>query len=143
MFFDSTKQDHQPEIPVHDKSSQQTSYTHVEPNLNLLSYPLQNPKSDWNHNKCKTVKFPGHVELSPPPISVDEGEEVKYEVEDILDVKRVHNKSKYLVSWHGYGPEENSWEPLVNLDNAKDTLVLFHCHFPMKPQPASLADDLA
>ena len=34
-----------------------------------------------------------------------------YEVEAVLD-ERVDNRVKqYLVSWVGYGPADNSWEP--------------------------------
>ena len=38
-----------------------------------------------------------------------------YSMEEILD-KRINNgKAEYLISWEGYGPKENSWEPESNI----------------------------
>jgi hypothetical protein len=48
----------------------------------------------------------------------------EYEIDKIIE-HRGNNKKKstleFLVSWTGYGPEDNSWEPYRNL---KDTLAL-------------------
>jgi hypothetical protein len=33
----------------------------------------------------------------------------KYEVEAILDSRHFHNRLQFLVSWKGYGYEENTW----------------------------------
>eukprot|EP00877_Chromochloris_zofingiensis_P011940 jgi/Chrzof1/69/Cz01g02140.t1 len=59
----------------------------------------------------------------PPPEVVDGADE--YEVEKILGHKEVKvgrgKVRKYLVKWHGYGPEENTWEPERNLKNSRKT----------------------
>ena len=39
-----------------------------------------------------------------------------YVVKQILDKRVVDGQVEYLISWKGYGPEENSWEPITNLN---------------------------
>jgi len=58
----------------------------------------------------------------PPPIQTDPA---SYEVEAILDTVKRRKKQLYLVKWLGYGHEENTWEPLSNLTDAKDALAEF------------------
>jgi hypothetical protein len=47
---------------------------------------------------------------TPPPSETDQ-EEKLYEVREILDHKRENGKDYWYVSWLGYGPEDNCWEP--------------------------------
>ena len=62
----------------------------------------------------------------PPPVVVESGEE-EYEVEAIIDSKRVNKGWQYRVRWKGYGPEEDTWEPKESLiGNAKDELARYH-----------------
>ncbi|PRP77367.1 hypothetical protein PROFUN_05612, partial [Planoprotostelium fungivorum] len=60
---------------------------------------------------------------APPPVVID-GEQ-EYEVEAILDVQKRYGKTQYLVSWKGYGPEENLWLPEDNLSNSPDLVADF------------------
>src|SRR6201996_5597442 len=63
----------------------------------------------------------------PPPVEV-EGE-LEYEVDSILDSKidrRVKGSICYLVRRKGYGPGDDTWEPMANLSNSQDAIADFH-----------------
>lgn len=49
-----------------------------------------------------------------------------YYVEKILKKKRIKGKEKYLVKWLNYNSSYNTWEPLANLDSAKDLVDTFN-----------------
>ena len=42
--------------------------------------------------------------------------EEEYVVDQLLDKRIKNGKVEYLISWQGYGPDENTWEPKANLD---------------------------
>ena len=75
--------------------------------------------------------FPQCQQLPPPPIKID-GEQV-YEVVDILDSRRRGRKVLYLIRWEGYGPEDDTWEPIESLSGSKELLDDFHSTYPDKP----------
>jgi hypothetical protein len=50
-------------------------------------------------------------------VEINDDTEQEYEVEQILNDKRVSGKPYYLVKWKGYGTSENTWEPIENLTN--------------------------
>ena len=75
----------------------------------------------------------GREDTRPPPIKIEGNEE--YEVQEILDCRRRRNKWEYLVSWKGYGPNENSWEPKENVENAPEKINEFHNNHPTAPDP--------
>ena len=64
----------------------------------------------------------GHKPECPLPITTEEGEE-EYEVEEVLDSKRIGQKRvEYFVKWKGYGIGEQTWEPQENLENSKEAV---------------------
>ena len=65
-----------------------------------------------------------------------EDDHLEFEVEAILNVKKVGCSMKYLVKWLGYPVEENTWEPCRNLTNV--TLVL-RDFFQQHPDKVKLA----
>ena len=85
--------------------------------------------------------IPGRSQDPPPPVSVDSSSTPSFEVADILDVRVFRNRLEYLVTWKGFGPSDNAWDPLDNLDNCDDILSSFHLHFSAKIE--SLERELA
>ena len=77
--------------------------------------------------------IPGRSVSPPPPVRIQG--EIEYEVDKILDSRKVRNKVKYLVSWKGYSPGENTWEPPGNLRNSQELVSAFHLSNPTKPKP--------
>ena len=59
-------------------------------------------------------------ESSSPDSSSDD--QAAYEVEKILDKKKISGKVYYKVQWKGFPASEATWEPLSHLGNAKDLI---------------------
>ena len=50
----------------------------------------------------------------PPPLGIVDGEE-HYIVERVLDSQLMRGQLQFLVKWEGYGYEENSWVPELDI----------------------------
>jgi hypothetical protein len=50
-------------------------------------------------------------------------ESTEYEVEAILDERKVGNETQFFVRWAGWSSEHNTWEPIANLTNARDLIA--------------------
>jgi len=55
-----------------------------------------------------------------------------YDVEKILDKKKIRGKYKYLIKWKGYPMDQCTWEPLSNLQTIKKMLQEFESKFENK-----------
>ena len=60
-----------------------------------------------------------------------------FEVEHILNSKKVGHSIHYLIKWCHYNHANNTWEPTANV-NAQELVKEFHTHHPNKPQPSCL-----
>ena len=70
------------------------------------------------------TQFSSRTEPPPPEIQADGTEE--FELEAITD-KRVLGRGRwkrieYLLKWKGYPASESSWEPVQNLDHAREAI---------------------
>ena len=65
-----------------------------------------------------TSQVEGQKKEMPQPVVI-EGEE-EWEVEKIMNKRRVRGRDKYLVRWKGCTAEEDTWESRENLKNARD-----------------------
>jgi len=65
----------------------------------------------------------GQRKEQPAPVII-KGEE-EWEVERILNKRKVRGKDKYLVCWKGFTAESDTWEGRENLENTKETIEEF------------------
>jgi hypothetical protein len=70
----------------------------------------------------------------PPPIVTQEGEE-EWEVEEILNSKKIRRQLHYYVKWKGYSHADNSWQSKEDLKNAPELVDKFHKLHPTTPGP--------
>ena len=84
-------------------------------------------------------KIGGREQPLPKAPEIINGE-LEYEVDAVLDSRTWRNKLQYLVEWKGYGPEERTWKPAENLENAKEAVAAFHLHHSNQPSTMDLKD---
>jgi hypothetical protein len=90
------------------------------------STPVQNPQCfpcllAWANHENPILEC--HRELLV--LVKIEGQE-EFEVQEVLDSKKIRGKLLYLVFWQGYLAFEATWEPVGNLVHAQDLVNRFH-----------------
>ncbi|XP_077113871.1 chromobox protein homolog 5-like [Ranitomeya variabilis] len=107
-------------------------------NLEVLKESLTTAQERYKRSADRFRKpapmFKGRVVPHPQPVVID-GQE-QFVVEEIVDSRIRRNRLQYLIRWQGYPPEEDSWEPVENI-NAQQKIYRFHQRFPEKPGPGS------
>jgi hypothetical protein len=101
--------------------------------INPTSYELDLPASIKAHPVINMEylkayhgnpeRFHSRVIPPPEPIISSVHDEPEYEIQSIKDHRYTKKGDlEYLVSWVGYPPWEDSWQPSRNLDGAQDTV---------------------
>ncbi|KAG7296052.1 hypothetical protein JYU34_021149 [Plutella xylostella] len=89
--------------------------------------PVKESKKKSGKSKSKKKKS-SKKEKEVAEDDPEEEEEEEYEVEKIIDSKRIKGKLHYLIRWKGYSADTDTWEPentlscpdLINKFNEKD-----------------------
>ncbi|KAG0729045.1 Histone-lysine N-methyltransferase SUV39H2 [Chionoecetes opilio] len=55
----------------------------------------------------------------------EDEEEQEFEVQSIIDLKKIQGQYLFHVTWRGYSPDDSTWEPSSNLTSCQDLLVDF------------------
>lgn len=78
--------------------------------------------------------LPNQKNPPPPPITIDNSGETLWAIEAIQNSKRTRSRGfQYLIKWRGYS--DPSWEPLVNVINARASIIEFERLYKKKPRP--------
>ena len=81
---------------------------------------------------------PAPEEVEPEDSIEVMDEEEEWDVEDILDSRITEGQLEYLVKWLDFGPEDNSWEPAMNL-HCPEKVQEFHRRNPDRPKAPTQA----
>jgi len=91
--------------------------------LELPSTVKIHPVVNVSRIRRHTSQVEGQQKEAPQPIVI-EGEE-EWEVERILNKRKVQGRDKYLVWWKGFTAEGDTWEGRKNLENVKELVEEF------------------
>jgi len=75
-------------------------------------------------------------QITPPPLPVIVEEEEEWEVEEILDSRRIRGRLQYLGKWRGYA--NLTWELEENLTEV-EAIDKYHKRNPERPVPTRAA----
>ena len=123
-----------------NRPSDKLDYTKLGPFLvkerrGDVNYVLDLPEPTRKHNVFHISlleKAPPDTPLRTAPLLLDQDDE-EYDVEEILDYKKVDGKMRYLVKWLDYDNSENTWE-LPSALNCPERLAEFRAR---NPRPGS------
>ena len=87
----------------------------VEQQTSNVNYRLKLPEKaqiHWNFHVSLLEPAPADAQVK---IGWNMEKEEEYDMEKILDKRKVREKTQYLVKWLRYEDKKNSWEPAKNL----------------------------
>jgi chromobox protein 1 len=88
---------------------------------------MSNKKKDQENNEDMDIEEIMEEE------EYEDGVMGEYDVEKILDKKKVGGQWKYLIKWEGWNnPEDLTWEPLEHLDNVPHIVQKFEEEWALK-----------
>ena len=89
----------------------------VEQQTSNVNYRLKLPdKAQIHQNYYVSLLEPALADAQVKTEWIMEKEN-EYDVEKILEEKKVRGKTQYLIKWLGYEDKENSWEPAENFSS--------------------------
>lgn len=77
-------------------------------------------------NENDNKRFPIREQTTPPVPDISEDGDEHWEIEQIVDHRRKRNRLEYRVRWKGYKAEEDTWETVKALANARKALKEYH-----------------
>ena len=90
----------------------------------------------------ESTRWPGRTTAPPPPIPASSGNGgLLFTIEKFLQERTFRGKPQLLVRWAGYGPAEDSWEPLE--DVAPQSPLLLQQFLANKPPPLTKSTSAA
>ena len=113
--------------------------------IGLQAYKLALPASmrhihDTFHisllDPIKSTAIAPHGLPAAPPATYIKDDQEHFEVDDILDSRRIRNRLEYLIKLKGYPDSDNSWEPSSYI-SSRGLVKEFHHRHPTKPAPSS------
>jgi hypothetical protein len=108
----------------------------IKREVSAVNYELELPKGMRIHpifHVSLLEPAPANAKLETD-IETEPAPDQEYEVEELLDARRVNNQQQYLVKWKGYSQEENTWEPLRHLSNCPEKIAQYHQRHPDQPR---------
>ncbi|KZT51497.1 ribonuclease H-like protein, partial [Calocera cornea HHB12733] len=81
----------------------------------------------------------GRFPPAPEPVYIDPGGSEWYEIDDILDVRKIGQRFEYFVNFKDKPIDERTWVPLTDISTEANELIeRFHRRHPRRPRPARL-----
>ena len=87
----------------------------VEQQTSNINYRLKLPEKAQISQNFRVLLLEPAPADAQVKTELDMEKEDEYDVEKLLNKKKVKGKTQYLVKWLGYEDKKNSWEPAENL----------------------------